>query len=87
MVEAVGQSHLLQRPHHPLVALGGAEVVVEQGHFHVLVGGEIGEQIELLEDKADLLPADVGKIVLGAVVDVLTVQNILPPRRPRPGSR
>ena len=77
VVHTVREAHLGQGGLHPLPALGGGKVVVEQGHLHIFEGGELRQQVELLEDEADLLAPDLTELVLGAVVHVLPVQQVV----------
>ena len=65
MVGAVRQAHDLERLQAPLARLArrGVLVAVEHRQLHVLQGGGAGEQVEALEDEADLLVADIGEFV------------------------
>jgi hypothetical protein len=45
--------------------LGGGDIVVEQSELDILADGELVDQIEALEDEADILLADLGELRLG----------------------
>ena len=45
-------------------ALGGGRAVVDERQLDVVEGGGAGEQVEGLEDEADLLVADAGQLVI-----------------------
>ena len=49
---------------------------VDQGQLHVLQSGGAGQQIEGLEDEADLLVADLGQVIIGHGGRQLAVQFI-----------
>ena len=77
VVAAVAQAHALER----LPGRGGgiepaARAVVEQGQLDVLLGAGAGQQIESLEDEADVSVADVGQPVAAEAVDALAVQFV-----------
>ena len=64
VVHALPEFDRLQRLHGALLALGGGRSVVDQGQLDVVQGGGPGEQVEGLEDEADLLVPDVGQLVI-----------------------
>ncbi len=58
-------------------AFGGRGAVVDEGKLDVVQRGGAGEQIEGLEDEADLLVADTGELVVVELGDVVAVEPIL----------
>jgi hypothetical protein len=71
----------LKRFLHPLAPLLGGHAAIGERQLDVLVHGEIADQVERLEDEADLLVADAGAIGEGEVGDLLLVQPIAAFRR------
>src|SRR5687768_18545620 len=51
---AVRHADLLERSHHPVLALGRLHAAVGERQLDVLVDVEIADQIEALEDEPDL---------------------------------
>ena len=84
VVGAVGQADRVQRLQGPLALArsGQALAGVEHRQFDILQRGGAGQQVEALEDEADLLVADVGQFVAAELRDVDAVERILPPGRP-----
>ena len=58
-------------------ALGGGGAVVDEGQLDVVQRGGAGEQVEGLEDEADLLVADAGELVVVELGDVVAVEPVL----------
>jgi hypothetical protein len=58
-------------------ALGGGGAVVDEGQLDVVQRGGAGEQVEGLEDEADLLVADAGEFVVVELADVVAVEPVL----------
>lgn len=54
-----------------LSAFGGWGAGVDEGEFDVAPGGEVGEQVELLEDESDEEVANVGEVVFVEGADVV----------------
>jgi hypothetical protein len=54
---AVRDADARQRPHHLVAALLRRDPAIDQGQLDVLVDREIADQVERLEDEADLLVA------------------------------
>ncbi len=55
----VGHVHALERPHHAVFPFGGWHArAIGQREFDVLEDGQVADEIEALEDEADLLVAD-----------------------------
>ena len=57
---------------------GGGGAVIDQGQLDVVEGGGAGQQVEGLEDEADLLVADAGELVVVELADQLAVEPVLP---------
>src|SRR5947199_1689550 len=72
MVGAVFQVDELQRGHHVITALLRVELGQQQRKFHVLKGGEYRDQVERLENVADVRIAPVGRLF------VIEPENVLP---------
>ena len=64
----VAEAHPLQRLARPLPPLGAREAGVDQRQLDVVQGVGARQQVEGLEDEADLLVADAGQL---AVVELL----------------
>jgi hypothetical protein len=62
-------------------ALGGGDVVVEQGELDILAHRQLVDQIEALEDEADILLADVGELRLGKPGHLDPVEDVGAARR------
>ena len=75
---ALGQTHPLQGGLHPVGPLGGGHALVDEGQLHILPGVEGGDEVEALEDEADLLVADVGELPVRQLGDVHAVQVVVP---------
>ena len=58
VLHAVRHADALQRLLHAPLALRRRHAAIRQRQFHVLVHREIADQVERLEDKADLAVAD-----------------------------
>src|SRR5205823_4244780 len=71
MVGAVFQADELQRGHHVITALLRVELGQQQRKFHVLKGGEYRDQVERLENVADVRIAPVGRLF------VIEPENVL----------
>ena len=65
LIHIFGQTHPLQGGLHPVGPLGGGHALVDEGQLHILPGVEGGDEVEALEDEADLLVADVGELPVG----------------------
>ena len=64
-MRAVGQAHRLEGLASPVVAARPALTPgIDQGQFHVLGRGAARQQVEGLEDEADLPVADLGQLVV-----------------------
>jgi hypothetical protein len=59
-----------------LASRAGVEARVKERQLHVLERRGAGEEIESLEDEADLGVADLGEGVAGEVRDVLAVEHV-----------
>ena len=62
VLHAVRHAHPLERFLHALLALGRAHAAIGQRQFDVLVHRKVADQVERLEDKADLPVADAGAL-------------------------
>ena len=62
MVGAVAQADEVQGGGDLFAALGTAQLGEQQRQFHIFGGGEHGDQVEGLEDEADVLVAPVGEL-------------------------
>ena len=68
-------------------ALGGRGAVVDEGQLDVVERGGAGEEVEGLEDEADLLVADAGELVVVELGDVVAVEPVACPGWASRGSR
>ena len=76
VVEPIAQPDPLQRLAGPLVPLGGGDPGVEQRQLDVLQRRGARQQVEVLEDEADRLVAEVRQLVVGEAGDVLPLQQV-----------
>src|SRR3989442_365985 len=77
VLHPIPQRHALQRPRGPRAPCRGPKPRVDEGQLHVVQGGRAGQQVEGLEDEADLLVADPGQRIVGQVGDLLPVEPVL----------
>ena len=61
---------------HALAPLPGRHAAEQQRQLHVLVGRDLRQQIEVLEDEADAAVADLGELVAGDARDVLAAEVV-----------
>src|SRR5207344_45598 len=73
MVEAAAQLHKLQQVARPFVDFLAAQPLEVQRQCDVLHAGERRQEIEKLENEADLVAAKAGQIVVGEGRDGLAV--------------
>src|SRR6478672_10406341 len=73
---ARAEPHLLERLLRPLLALGAGESGVDQRQLDVVQGVGAREQVEGLEDEADLLVADAGELGVVELLDGGVVQDV-----------
>ena len=64
VVDPVGQAHLLQGGHSPLLAVATVHPGVDEGQLHVAPGRQPGQEVELLEHEPDAAVAHVGQLLL-----------------------
>ena len=76
MVDPVGQAHLGQRGQRPLPALVAAQPGVGQRQLDVAERSRARDQIEALEDEADLAVAQIRQVVLVGAADVESVEAV-----------
>src|SRR6185436_13164111 len=62
----------------PLIAAADTGATVEHRQFDVLERGGAGEQVEALENKSELLVAQVGEFVTVQLADIDTVEQETP---------
>ena len=74
--ELAAQTHLFQRCDGAAAALAAAHACVDEGDFHVFQQGQLGQQIILLEDEAQLLVPDGRQLTAVHLADVAAVQQI-----------
>ena len=78
MVHTLIQPHAGQRFLGDLSPLLASHTSVYQRQLHIFDGGQGGDQVESLEDKADLLIADHAHLVVGQILYQVAVDVILP---------
>ena len=76
VVHAVLEPHRLERLHGAVATLLAGDAAVDERELHVGEGGGPGEQLEGLEDEADLVVAQVGELVVGELLHVLPVDPV-----------
>ena len=60
----------------PGAPLRGGDVVVEQGELDILAHAKLVDEIEALEDEADVALAEVGELGLGQAGDLGAVEDV-----------
>ena len=74
---AMRHLHALERGNHPLLPFGGPHAAVGEWQLDVLVDREIADQIEALEDEADLAVPHVRPLSHRQVLDASSVEQVL----------
>src|SRR6266540_4997196 len=77
VVRAMGHADLLERLVHALATLRRPHPAVGQRQLHVLVDGEVSDQVETLEDEPDLAVADAGSLRKLQLLGRLSVQQVV----------
>jgi len=62
-------------------AFGGRGAVIDERQFYIMERGGAGEQVEGLEDEANLLVSDAGKLIVVQLRDIVAVEPVFPLRR------
>ena len=78
VLHAVRHADFFQRLVHPLLALRRRHAAIGQRQLDVLVDREIADQVERLEDEADLAIADARPLLHLQAAHRLAVQHVLP---------
>ena len=78
VMHPLSQPHFLQGAEGQLPPLPRLHPPVDQGQFHILQGGEGGNQVEALEDKADVFVPDGRKPPGRDEGYILPIQPIFP---------
>ena len=78
MLGAVGKPHALERRGDALRPLRRLYAAVDERQLHVLLRRELGDKVEVLENKADLLVADTGELLFAVILDGDTVEPVRP---------
>ncbi len=81
MARAMGDADLVHHLVDTALALGGGDVVVEQGQLDILAHRQLVDQVEALEDEADVGLAHVGELALREAGDLLSVEQVRTARR------
>ena len=76
MLILLPQTHHVQGQQGPLPPLRPGHPGVHQGYLHVLHQVQLGQQVVLLEDKAQQLVADLGQLVLVHLAHIPAVQQV-----------
>ena len=77
VLHARGQADLGQRVLDALLALGRVEAAVAQRHVDVVEQVQVGDQVEALEDEAELFVAQARARVVVHALDVDAVEHVL----------
>src|SRR6266568_4005160 len=77
MLHAVRHTHAFEGGLYFLFALGRARSAVGERKFHVLVDGQVADQVKRLEDKPDLPVADAGALAQREIRHRLAVQPVV----------
>ena len=76
VVEPLGQTNPLQGCDRPLAPLLGRDAGVDHRQDHVVEGAHLRQQVELLEDKAQLPVAQIGQGVIGEILHGRAIEVI-----------
>ena len=76
MLCPLGQADSLQRLPRPRDPLAPAHPLINQRQLHIFLRSQLGNQIEILKNEADLAVPDPGKLVFGIVVNGDPVEAI-----------
>src|SRR6185312_12548303 len=76
VLHAVRHPDFFQRLEYALAALGGIHSAIRERQLHVLVDGEVADQVERLEDEADLPIPNARALARGETGDGLSVEQI-----------
>ena len=71
VVDVLGQAEVLEHLQRRGLALAHADPAIDQGHGHVLQRGHGGEEVELLEDEADVPQAEIHQLFFVHLLQVL----------------
>ena len=77
MVFAVPDVHTGHDGFHTLLALGSRDVHVTQWQLDVLIDIQLVDEVEALEDEADVALAELGAVFLLEVADLMTEEFVL----------
>ena len=72
----VGKAHALQHLRGAPLPLARAHAGVDEGQFHVFLRVQPGKKLRVLEDKADLFPAQIRQIQFVQFLDALAVEYV-----------
>src|SRR5690242_18702040 len=78
MLGAMRNSDLVEHALDAALPLRRWDVVIEQSEFDILADRELVDQIEALEDEADVVLARLGKRDFGEARDLLAVEHVGP---------
>ncbi|MPN53052.1 hypothetical protein SDC9_200715 [bioreactor metagenome] len=76
MIAPIREADALKRFFRARFALGDVQPLIDQRQLYVFLRRHFGEQIEVLEHKADLFIADARKLALGILLDILPVEHV-----------
>ena len=81
MLHAAGKPYALQRIHSHFPPLIRSFSLIDQGELHILQNRQILDEVILLENKADLLVANGGKLLVRQLPNVHPAEAVLAPGR------
>src|SRR3546814_99514 len=76
VLHARGQANVRQCLLDPALALGAVHAAVAQRHVAVVEQVQVRDQVEALEDEADLVVAQLAARIVGHAADVLPVEQV-----------
>jgi len=76
MVLARHELHLLQHRQHPFLPGRGRDAEIEQRQLHILKHRQLVDEVEALEDEADIRFAELGPPALGVAGNLLTQEEV-----------
>ncbi len=77
VLRSVRDAHTIHGFGDTLLAFAGRHVVIEQRQLDVLGDGQLVDQVEVLEDEADVLLADLAALLLRISSDILVKEEVI----------
>ena len=76
MIGAMCDANALQHGLHPLVALRGRHLLIKERQHHVFSNRQFVDQVETLENEADIVFANAGQLPFGVAGNIFATKRI-----------